>query len=456
MSDPTVEVQQLVTARLERLPISRWHITICVVMGFALFFEGFEILSTAYVVPVLREEWRITPQQIGYLISVAFAGQVAASLISGWIADSIGRLKTIMASVALYSVMSLACAFAWDVYSLAAFKFIQGIGVGPLIPVGAAYMSEIAVARSRGRFYVLYELSYSIGLAAAGFAGAWIVPHLGWQAMFYLGAVPAVLVVLMVKLLPESPRWLAATGRSEEAERVTSAIERKIEAQGYTLLPVDARSLPPAAVVRKGNWRELFQGIYLKRTPLLWLMWFCAFAIITPITTWLPTIYRGDFHVSFAEANLLGAVHQVLGITGGLICGLVIDRIGRRRWFIFAFFGSACCLGGYWLLGAPAGLWGLFAATAANQFCMGSVANSLGIYTAELYPTRIRAIGISLGQAWSRTSSSIGPAMLGYLLPNYGIGVALLPIAAVSLCCGLIVLAKAPESRGAVLEALSP
>jgi putative MFS transporter len=445
----------MVTARLERLPISRWHIMICIIMGCALFFEGFEILSTAYVVPVLREEWHIAPQQIGFLISIAFAGQVLASLFSGWVADSIGRLKTVMASVALYSLMSLACAFAWDIYSLAAFKFVQGIGVGPLIPVGAAYMSEIAVARSRGRFYVLYELSYSIGLASAGFAGAWIVPHLGWQAMFYLGAVPAVLVVFMVKLLPESPRWLAATGRSAEAERVMSEIERKITAQGYTLRPVAASNLPPAMVVRKGNWRELFQGVYLRRTPLLWLMWFCAFAIITPVTTWLPTIYRSDFHVSFAEANLLGAIHQVLGIAGGLICGLVIDRIGRRRWFIFAFFGSTFCLASYWAVGNPT-IWALFIATAANQFCMGSVANSLGIYTAELYPTRIRAIGISLGQAWSRTSSSLGPAMLGFLLPQYGIGVALLAIAAISLLCGLIVLARAPESRGAVLETLSP
>jgi putative MFS transporter len=144
-----------------------------------------------------------------------------------------------------------------------------------------------------------------------------------------------------------------------------------------------------------------------------------------------------------------------LGITGGLICGLVIDRIGRRSWFIFAFFGSALCLASYWAIGNTS-LWVLFAATSANQFCMGSVANSLGIYTAELYPTRIRAIGISLCQAWSRGASSVGPAMLGFLLPTYGIGTALLAIAAISLVCGFFVVTSAPESKGAVLEALSP
>jgi putative MFS transporter len=302
---------------------------------------------------------------------------------------------------------------------------------------------------------VLYELSYSIGLASAGFAGAWIVPHLGWQALFYVGAVPAVLVVFMVRLLPESPRWLASIGRSDEAEATLDKIERKITALGYELPPIDPRTLPPAMAVKRGDWRELFQGVYRRRTPLLWVMWFCAFGIITPVTTWLPTIYRSDFHVSFAEANLLGAIHQTLGIAGGLICGLVIDRIGRRRWFVFAFFASAFCLASYWAIGNPT-LWALFAATSANQFCMGSVANSLGIYTAELYPTRIRAIGISLGQAWSRTSSSIGPAMLGFLLPAYGIGAALLAIAGISLFCGLLVATQAPESKGAVLETLSP
>ena len=455
MSDSSVHVQQAITARLERLPFSRWHITICVVMGFALFFEGFEILSTSYVMPVLREEWHIEPRQIGFLISTAFAGQVVASLVAGWIADKIGRLKTIMGSVALYSLMSLACAFSWDVNSLAAFKFIQGLGVGPLIPVGAAYMSEIAVARSRGRFYVLYELSYSIGLASAGFAGAWIVPNLGWQALFYVGALPAVLVFFMVKWLPESPRWLVATGQSEAAEATMSVIERQIIAEGHVLAPIDPATLPPPVAVKRGDWRELFQGIYLGRTPLLWFMWFCAFAIIAPVTTWLPTIYHSDFHVSLGEANLLGAIHQTLGITGGLICGLLIDRVGRRRWFVFAFFGSALCLASYWGIGNTS-LWVLFAATSANQFCMGSVANSLGIYAAELYPTRIRAVGISLCQAWSRGASAIGPAMLGFLLPDYGIGVALLAISGISLVCGVVVLWRAPETKGALLETLSP
>lgn len=455
MSEQTLHVQQTVAARLERLPVSRWHITICIVMGAALFFDGFEILSTSYVMPVLREEWHIQPQQIGFLISISFAGQVVASFVSGWFADRFGRLRTIVVSVGLYSLMSLACAFAWDVNSLAAFKFVQGLGVGPLIPVGSAYMSEIAVARSRGRFYVIYELAYSIGLATAGFAGAWIVPNLGWQALFYVGAAPAVLVVFMLTLMPESPRWLAATGRFDAAEATMSAIERKIAAQGLTVPAIDVTKLPPYVEAKRSDWRELFRGTYRERTPLLWFMYFCAFAIIAPVTTWLPTIYRGDFHVSIAEANLLGAIHQTLGITGGLICGLVIDIIGRRRWFLFAFFGSAVCLASYSVIGSSS-LWVLFGVTAANQFCMGSVANSLGLYAAELYPTRMRAIGISLCQAWSRGASAIGPAMLGFLLPTYGIGVALLAIAGISLVCGVIVFYRAPETKGAVLEILSP
>src|SRR6202163_381081 len=117
-------------------------------------------------------------------------------------------------SIALFAVMSLVCAFAWDYDSLLVFRTIQGIGLGGEVPVAAVFISELARAQGRGRFVLLYELVFPIGLVAAALVGLWVVPHLGWQYMFVIGALPAFLALALRRLLPESPRWLAVHCRN--------------------------------------------------------------------------------------------------------------------------------------------------------------------------------------------------------------------------------------------------
>ena len=156
------------------------------------------------------------------MISAGYVGQLIGALLFGWIGERYGRMPAMIGSIAMFAVMSFVCAFAWDYNSLLWFRTLQGVGLGGEVPVAAVYISELTRAKNRGRFVLLYELVFPIGLVAVSLTSLWVVPHLGWQWMFYIGALPAILALFLRTLLPESPRWLAVHGRTAEAEAALS------------------------------------------------------------------------------------------------------------------------------------------------------------------------------------------------------------------------------------------
>jgi putative MFS transporter len=452
--DALVLSQQSIAARIERLPFSPWHIYVRIIIGFATFFDGFDVLATTFVVPALIPLWKLTSGQIGLLISASFAGQLIGALVCGWFAERFGRLRTLIVATAVFSFMSIVCAWAWNFESLAIFKLIQGIGLGGEVPVATSYISEIARSKSRGRFFILYELAFSFGLTATGFVGVWVVPHLGWQAMFYIGAAPALLVFFMAALLPESPRWLASKGRLVEADQALGRIEKSIVRSGRTLPPVDLAALDRPDD-KATDWRELFRGIYLKRTICVWFMWACGYAVTYGLMTWLPSLFTKIYHLPVSEANTYGLYSQLVGNVGSIVCAFIIDILGRRRYYTMAFLGSALALGSFWLL-APNTPTAMFICGALSQFFISGIAISLYIYTAELYPTRIRAFGTSLATAWLRFASMIAPTTIGFLLATTSIQNVFLVFSGIALIGGLVTIFFATETTNRHLEELSP
>ena len=198
-TEPSVN-EQTIAARLERLPYSNWHITITAVLGVAIFFDSFDSLTIAYVLPVLIRDWHIPPANIGLLISSANFGQALGALTFGWIAERIGRVPTIRIAIAIFAVMSLACAATSSYEQLIACRFLQGIGLGGEIPVASTYISEILRADRRGGRFLTYQIIFPCGLLMSGVAGAFVVPQFGWQWMFVLGAIPGIIALTMQRL----------------------------------------------------------------------------------------------------------------------------------------------------------------------------------------------------------------------------------------------------------------
>ena len=205
MSDSTVSVGTIV-ARVERLPISGWHAFMRVVIGSATFFDAFDSLAIAFVLPVLIGMWHLQPGQIGFLISAGYVGQLIGAIFFGWLAERYGRLRSLTWTIVVISVLSVACAFAWDIRSLAALRFLQGLGLGGEVPIALAYVNEFARAQNRGRFVLLFQSIFPVGIVVVSLVAIYVVPHWGWQWMFIIGAVPALLAAALRRLLPESPR----------------------------------------------------------------------------------------------------------------------------------------------------------------------------------------------------------------------------------------------------------
>src|SRR5215468_739766 len=228
-----------ILARIERLPLSSWQIRTRIIVGTATFFDAFDALSITYVLPVIVPAWKLTPTAIGWLISAGFLGQLVGALIGGALAERIGRRPVIVAAVLWFGLFSLACGWAWNYESLLVLRLFQGLGLGAEVPVAATYISELAKAKGRGRFVLLFELVFPVGLVAVAVVGRWIVP-VGWQYLFFVGGLPALFALFMMRRLPESPRWLAARGRLGEAAH---GRRQKCEVDGT----VQPRLSPPHA-----------------------------------------------------------------------------------------------------------------------------------------------------------------------------------------------------------------
>jgi putative MFS transporter len=442
----------VLVARIERLRISPWHVKARLVMGVATFFDAFDVLAIAYVLPVLAGLWKLRPQEIGLMISMGFVGQIAGAIFFGWLAERIGRIRAATYSMALFSVMSLICALSWNFASLLAFRTIQGVGLGGEVPIAAAYINEISRAKGRGRFFLMYELIFPLGLVGASLLGFWLVPRLGWQVMFVIGGLPALLAIFVQRILPESPRWLLSKGRLDEAERVIAQIETSAAKSG-PLEPIEL-ALTPVEPRGGTSWRELFSGIYRRRTLVVWGLWICTYFVTYGVNTWLPTIYRTFYKLSIADALWNGVITNIAGVAGALLCALAVDRFGRRPWFIAAFVLGGAPLLTLWLAGAKTPAQVVVLVSVSFAFV---TANSMLVYlyTPEIYPTRLRTLGTGAASAWLRIASAAGPSVVGFTLAGYGVPGAFLLFGMIS-AAGVAVALGVTETRERPLEEISP
>src|ERR1700693_4849607 len=262
---------------MEQVPFSRWHANARIVMGSATFFDAFNALSLAFALPTLIRLWHISPKQIGFLISASYIGQLAGALVFSSLAEKIGRIRGTTAAIAIMSIMSFGCALAGNFPALLACRFVQGIGVGGEMPVAATYINELSRAHGRGRFFLLYEMIFPLGLMATGQIGAWLVPAFGWKFIFLLGGIPGLLMTFLVARLPESPRWLISKGRIQEAEAIVVQIEASTSRRVPT--PTTSTAVSKSNLMQRGRWSELLSNIYRGRTLIVWILWASAFFI---------------------------------------------------------------------------------------------------------------------------------------------------------------------------------
>jgi MFS transporter, putative metabolite:H+ symporter len=446
--------QREIAARLERLPMGGLRTKARLIVGTATFFDGFDAISIAQAMPVLVGLWKLSPGDVGLLISAGFFGQCIGAFCIPWLAERMGRLRMMTFTIALFGIASLACGFTWDFHSMAVARFVQGLGLGGEVSCAATYINEIARSRGRGRFFLLYEMVFGIGAFIAGILGSWVVPSFGWQWIFFIGALPAFLALVLRLVLPESPRWLAAHGRFAEADAIVAGMERDAVARTGTPLPAaDPMSIPPP-VAQKTNWREVLAPLYRRRTLVIWSVWFCAFFVSQGVNSWLPTLYRTLLHTDVRTALQYGYIATGMSLTGNIVAATIIDWMGRPR-----YMAMALPLGGLPLLIlAYVGLHsehGLLIAASLSYMWTGSISIVLYLYTPELYPTRMRAMGCGFGATWRNVATTTSPLLIGYVLGSFGVNYVFLMLGSVPFIAMIIILFFGTETTGRVLEEVS-
>ena len=421
-------------------------------MGSATFFDAFDALSLAFVLPVLVRLWGISAVQIGWLIAAGYLGQFAGALLFGALAERYGRIRSAAGATALMSVMSIACALAGNFPALLILRLVQGIGVGGEMPVAAVYINELSKAHGRGRFFLLYEMIFPIGLMVTGQVGALVVPTLGWQVMFLIGGIPGLLIAALLLRLRESPRWLIGRGRLADAERI---IEEMEHAAGLAPqdVPATVADEAPITAPARTRWTELLSPVYRTRTLLVWVLWACAYFITNGLNNWMPTLYNRVYGLSLDQALRAGTLNNIAQVGLLLVCAFVIDRVGRRRWMTACFVGGALLLAALGTFAAGS-VGAVIALVTISYGIVGSANAVLYLYTPEIYPTRMRAIATGAATCWLRLASAAGPLLVGYLVAAQGTGAVFLMFAAAGVI-GALAAARMLETRNKRLEEIA-
>ncbi|CAH2800422.1 MAG: Uncharacterized MFS-type transporter [uncultured Paraburkholderia sp.] len=287
---------------------------------------------------------------------------------------------------------------------------------------------------------------FPVGLLASNALGAWIVPRFGWQAMYFIGGMPLILFFLLRKLVPESPRWLAERERMADADAAVHAFERAAKGP---LPPVTQAAEFEAMANRhpKRRMSDLFGAAYLKRTLAVAMLWITCGFIQSGLSTWLLTIYRTVYHAPLQLALNLAVAASVLGVVGSLTCALLVDKVGRKPIINLSFVACALSL-------LFAGVFhdsSVYVVAACCALSLGFLACGFitaYVYTPELYPTSIRAMGCGVGGAWLKVAAIFAPAIVSKTMIGGNLQFAFYILAAVAVhFLGI-------ETKGKVLEQL--
>lgn len=397
---------------IQRVGYGRFQKKLMILCGLGWAADAMEVLLISFALPVIAAEWNLAPAQTGLLGTAIFLGMLVGAVVWGRLSDIFGRRLGFISTVAIDSVFGLLSALAPSFTALVILRTLTGFGVGGTLPVDYSIFAEYLPSEKRGRYLVLLESFWALGvLLAAGLAWL-IVPRLGWRALLAVSAVPGLIVFLIRRGVPESPRYLLVNGKTEAAQQVLQLVaeENGRPMPNLRLKPIEKK----AAVSRTA---DLLKPGLRRTTLLLWLMWFAISLGYYGVFTWLPSFFRssGMELLPVYQNTFILALAQ---LPGYFSAAYLVEKWGRRRTlafylvasgvftYLFALANSINMLiaMGIWISFFTLGAWG-----------------ALYAYTPEAYPTNLRGTGMGAASGWTRIAGAIAP-LLGAALIGSTLG----------------------------------
>ena len=436
-------------ARLDRVPLNAFHWRLLVTSGLGWMFDAMDVILIAFLVTPIRSEFGLDPTQTGFVVSAGFVGMLFGAAIAGRLADRLGRKTVFQVTLVVFSIGALLSAVAPTYETLLVARAIAGLGLGGELPVASTLVSEYAPRASRGRFIVLLESFWAYGTILAGLIAIWVIPAYGWRGAFVVGALPALYVAYLRRALPESPRFLAEHGRAAEADAVVRRVERE---GGGALITVAKPAAPERSGGGAGRIGALFAARYVRRTAMLWILWFGITFTYYGIFTFLPTLLAGR-GLSVVRSNEFFFLSTLAQVPGYFSAAWLVERVGRRPTLVAYLVGTA--LSAFAFGNSGTGNDAFVYAALLSFFNLGAWGV---VYTVspEQYPTALRATGAGAAAAVGRIGGTIGPFVTPVLVASVGQAGVFGLFMAVLLLTAASVALLSEETRGRSLEEIAP
>ena len=365
--------------------------------------DGFDTAAIGFIAPSLLLEWGVARPALAPVLSAALLGLAAGALLAGPLADRIGRKAVLTGSVILFGAACLWSSFSATLAELTVLRFVTGLGLGAAMPSAVTLMSEYCPDQRRATLTNAMFCGFPLGAALGGLLAAWMIPQWGWRSVLLAGGIaPLLLALLMLLLLPESVRFLAAKGATPA--RIGAALARisrtALHARAFVLTepaPSDTQQdaqpgqADAAPTAPPGGLHLVLARPYLLGTLMLWLSYFMGLVIFYALINWMPLLLK-DAGLPPQTAALVAALFPLGGV-GAVLLGWLMDRYNAN--LVIACGFAATALSVFAIGQVPRDVVFLGAVIFLAGITMNTAQASLPALAAAFYPTRGRATGVA-------------------------------------------------------------
>jgi AAHS family 4-hydroxybenzoate transporter-like MFS transporter len=394
----------------ERLGAFQWRVLLlCFVIAL---FDGFDTQAIAFTGPAILAAFNLPAGSLAPILTAGIIGMTLGAVTLGMVGDRIGRRPTIMLSMAIFGVATLATAWSTDTSHILALRFVAGLGMGGCTPVLLALAAEYGPARLRGTIMTGVLLGLPAGAMLGGLLAARMLPLIGWEGIFTVGGIlPLVMLALLAVLLPESLYYRAARGDAQ-GQRYIGKILAKIVSRP---LPADVRFTVPESAAARASVRALFADGNAGKTVAIWAIYLLNWVAWFMLLSWLPTVLKAA-GLPAQQAPMGTVIVNAVFIICAIPLSFLLPRVDTRRLLIAMFtVGIVVALG----LGFAGQNWTLvFVLVGVAGFGIGGQQIALNYLIVGAYPTALRATAagwaIGMGRAGAIVGSAIGGSFLAW------------------------------------------
>ncbi len=458
---------------LDDAEFTKNHRNIWALSSMGILLDGFDLFVLSVALPLISLVFHASPLETGLVASAATLGAIIGAVGGGYLTDRFGRQKILMIDLAVFIIFALLSGLSWSIETLFLFRFILGIGVGADYPICASYIAEFMPKKIRGKMLIGAFSFQAVGIflaAAVGLGILWIYPNENsWRLMLMVGSIPALIILILRRRVPESARWCLKEGENERAAKIIcKTIQNIPHLVADCLKKITNLSVQKCEISRpepKPGIRVLFSPQYRKRTILTTVPWFLMDVVFYGIGLFTPIILAS---IAFAQedtsmitsdfASSAGtAFLDIFLIFGFLLNIALIERMGRMRLQVIGFFGMAF------------GLIMLVIATTMNDpialvlagFAIYNLLMNMGpnattfIIPAELFPTELRGTAQGFAAGVAKLGAALGIVLVPVLKAAIGLTMTLIVLFVLILIAVLVTMLFKVETTGFSLEDLA-